>query len=146
MVKDSRIGVYKYVEEILSSVSENVYLMAEPQELTESDTKDGFIVISIGELVDASEFAGHAFGYARVFIECFVPTMSRGRVDVVKYEQLENGINKAVSDASEDSDGSYWIQPDSYISSDMFEESNANNAYHLFVKSFIVEIDETEEE
>ena len=49
MLNDSRISIYRYVENILTSVTENVYLMNEPQELTQSDTEDGFIVIRVGD-------------------------------------------------------------------------------------------------
>ena len=147
MLNDSRISIYRYVENILTSVSENVYLMNEPQELTKSDTEDGFIVVRVGDLLDASEFEGSAYGYARVFVECYVPPISRGRLDVEKYTQFEEDINAAIKLATEsDNRGTYWIQPDSFISADMGEDSNANNAYYMFVKSFVVMIDEEQSE
>ena len=147
MLNDSRISIYRYVENILTSVTENVYLMNEPQELTQSDTEDGFIVVRVGDLLDASEFEGSAYGYARVFVECYVPPISRGRLDVEKYTQFEEDINAAIKLATEsDNDGTYWIQPDSFISADMGEDSNANNAYYMFVKSFVVMIDEEQSE
>ena len=147
MLNDSRISIYRYVEDILTSVTENVYLMNEPQELTQSDTEDGFIVIRVGDLMDASEFDGDAYGYARVFVECYVPPITRGRLDVEKYTQFEEDINAAIKLATEsDNDGTYWIQPDSFISADMGEDSNANNAYYMFVKSFVVMIDEEQSE
>lgn len=141
MVDESRIGIYEYVESILTSVNENVYLMDEPQELTQSDTEDGFIVIRVGEFIDASEFNLEAYALSRVYIECFVPTASRGRIDEQKYKQFEDDINAAVTLATSDNQGTYWIQPDSFISADMGEMSNANNAYYMFVKSFIVVVD-----
>jgi len=142
MVNESRIGIYKYVEEILESVTENVYLMNEPQELLQSDAEDGFIVIVVGDFVDASEFQDEAYGMARVYVQCYVPPITRGRLDVEKYEKFENDINAAIKTASEsDNTGTYWIQPDSFISADLGEEENANNAYYMFVKSFVVIVD-----
>lgn len=142
MVEESRMDIYAYLEGILTSVTENVYLMDEPQELTQSDTEDGFIVISLGDVVDASEFNGSAFGMVRAYVRCYVPPITRGRLDVDKYKVFEDDINAAIKLASEDNTGTYWIQPDSFISADMGENSNANNAYYVFVKSFVVMVDD----
>ena len=74
MVDESRIGIYNYVYNLIYEiVTENVYSMNEPQELTESDTKDGFIVIRVGDLRDDSEFHLQACGWVRVFIEAYIP-------------------------------------------------------------------------
>lgn len=142
MVEESRIAVYEYLSGILESVSENVYLMDEPKELTDSDTMDGFIVISLDDAVDASEFHGNTYGYVRAYVRCYVPPMSRGRLDIEKYKTFEDSTNAAINAASSDSrDGTYWIYPDSIISADLGEHSNAGNTYLTFVKSFIVVID-----
>jgi len=142
MANDSRMGIYEYVENILLSVTENVYLMDEPQELTDDDTENGFIVIRVGDFFDASEFRGSTYAAARVFVECYVPPITRGRLDVAKYTQFEEDINAAISLATEsDNEGTYWIDEDSFISADLGEDSNANNAYYVFVKSFVVMVD-----
>lgn len=142
MVNESRMGIYEYIENILTSITENVYLMEEPQELTEDDTTNGFIVVTVGDLLDASEFKYSAFGYARVYIRCYVPPISRGRLDVAKYKQFEDDINAAIDLATEsDNNGTYWIDEDSIISSDGKDEGNADNTYYMFIKSFIVVID-----
>lgn len=144
MLKEDRIGIYRYVEGILSDITENIYLMNEPQELTQSDTEDGFIVIRVGDLNDESEFQGEAFGFARVFVEVHVPPMSRGRLDVDKYTSFETQINDVIREASsstnEESD-TYWIREGSVVSMDTNETTNADNIYYMFIKSFIVEID-----
>jgi len=142
MVNESRMGIYEYVENILTSITENVYLMEEPQELTEDDATNGFIVVTVGDLLDASEFKYSAFGYARVYIRCYVPPISRGRLDVAKYKQFEDDINAAIDLATEsDNNGTYWIDEDSIISSDGKDEGNANNTYYMFIKSFVVVVD-----
>lgn len=142
MVNESRMGIYEYIENILTSITENVYLMEEPQELTEDDTTNGFIVVTVGDLIDASEFRDSAFGYARVFIRCYVPPISRGRLDAVKYKQFEDAINAAINLAADaDNEGAYWIDEDSVVSTDGKDDGNANNAYYMFIKSFIVVVD-----
>ena len=148
MYDDSRIGIYRYVESLLTTnVTENVYLMNEPQELTQSDTEDGFIVIRVGDFNDASEFDGEAYGWARVFVEAYIPPITRGRLNISKYEQFEDGINLVIKNAAEThSNGLYWIKSDSVLSMDGNDESNANNAYYMFVKSFIVMVEQVNAE
>lgn len=143
MLRKSRIDIYNYLYTKLHGVvTKNVYSMNEPQELTESDTKDGFVVIRVGDLNDESEFSGAAYGWARVFIEAYVPPKSRGRLDKEKYVSFENGINAVIENASSQQEGIYGIQEGSIISMDAVEETNANNNYFMFVKSFILTIDE----
>lgn len=143
MTNESRTGIYEYVENILTSITENVYLMSEPQELTEDDAENGFIVVRVGDLIDASEFRDSAYGYARVFVECYVPPISRGRVNVEKYHSFEDDITDALKHAMDnDNHGTYWIDEESYLSLDSEPVANANNIFYTFVKSFIVFIDE----
>lgn len=140
MIDQSRIKVYDYVYNILyGRVSENVYQLNESQELTESDKKDGFIVIRVGAINDDSEFDGNAYAWCRVFVEAFVPPMSRGRLDEEKYSALEDGINAAVNEEIEYGESEHYsIQSDGIFSTDDFDDSNANNIFYKFIKSFIV--------
>ena len=143
MVEESRIGIYNYIYNLLYGiVTENVYSMNEPQELTQSDTEDGFIVIRVGDLRDESEFPLQACGWVRVFIEAYIPPISRGRLDKAKYKAMEDAINAVINEEiANGNDEHYSIEPDGIISSDIGEDSNANNAYYMFIKSFIVNID-----
>jgi len=146
MVNESRIDIYDYLYNLLFGVvSENVYDMRVPQELTESDEKDGFLVIHVGDLVDESEFFGEAFGRVRCYIEAYVPQISRGRVNHDIYAVMENKINNVINEQSEANDGVYYIDRGSVLTSDDDEISNADNAYFTFIKSFIVVIDKQSE-
>lgn len=140
MIDDTRLGIYDYVENLLvTNVTENVYMMNEPKELTDDDANDGFVVVNVGDYVDESEFNGEAFAYARAFVTAFVPAMSRGRLDKVKYKAFEDGINEIISLASRaDNIGMYWIDEDSVLSIDGVRESNSNGTFFTFIKSFIV--------
>ncbi len=145
MLNDSRIDIYDYLYNLLYDVvTKNVYSMREPQELTKSDTEDGFIVIHVGDLNDEGEFNGQAYGWARCYIEAFVPPITRGRLDYEKYKTFEDGINTVIKLATEDNTGTYFIQEGSVLSMDADETSNANNSYFTFIKSFIVNIDKQE--
>lgn len=145
MIDESRIGIYDYLYNLLYGVvSNNVYQMREPQELTQSDTTDGFIVIRVGELNDAGEFTGETYAWVRCYIEVFVPPMSRGRLNHAKYSAFESAINGVIHSEAQRSDGTYSIQERNVLSVDNMESSNANNSYHTFIKSFLVIIDNRE--
>ena len=146
MVNESRIDIYDYLYNLLFGVvSENVYDMRVPQELTPSDTEDGFLVIHVGDLVDESEFSGEAFGRVRCFIEAFIPQISRGRVNHDIYALMENGINNVIDEQSKVNEGTYYIDKGSVLTADDDEVSNAGNSYFTFIKSFIVVIDKQSE-
>lgn len=146
MFNESRIDIYDYLYNILYGVvSENVYDMRAPQELTQSDIEDGFIVISVGDFVDESEFSGHVYGHVRCFIEAFIPQISRGRVDHDIYAVMENAINNVIDEQSRIGDDIYYIDKGSVLTADDDEITNANNAFFGFVKSFIVVIDSNQE-
>ena len=145
MFHESRIDIYDYLYNLFYGVvTRNVYSMQEPQELTASDTADGFIVISVGNIVDESEFDLNTYGRVRCFVEAFIPPISRGRLDYDKYKAFEDSINEVIKLASEDNTGTYHIESDSILSADGEEVSNANNVYSTFIKSFIVQIEEQE--
>ena len=139
MIDGSRIGIYNYLYNLLYGVvSNNVYQMREPQELTQSDVADGFVVIRVGEINDASEFIGETYAWARCYIEVFVPPMSRGRLNHAKYSEFESAINSIIQSEAQKSDGAYSIQESNVLSVDDMELGNANNGYHTFIKSFLV--------
>lgn len=143
MLNESRIDIYDYLYNLFYDVvTKNVYSMREPQELTKSDTTDGFIVIRVGDLIDESEFPMQAYGMVRCYVEAFVPPISRGRLDYEKYKTFEDSINATIDLAIETGcSGDYSIEEGSVLSSDGEEISNANNTYFTFIKSFVVIID-----
>lgn len=146
MVNESRIDLYDYLYNLFYDVvTKNVYAMREPSELTQSDSKDGFIVIRVGSINDASEFVGEAYARVRCYVQAFVPPISRGRLDYDKYAVFENAIVNVIKNATEDENASYYIESDDILSSDAEETENANNAFYTFIKSFIVVIDNQEE-
>lgn len=145
MLNESRIDIYNYLYTLFfGTVTENVYSMNEPQELLGDDTKNGFIVLHVDDIYDDSEFSGQAYGWARCYVEAFVPPIQRGRLDIDKYQEFEDGINAVIKLATEDNSGTYYIQEGSVLSSDANETTNANNIYFSFIKSFIVVIDKQE--
>ena len=142
MFNNSRIAIYDYVYDLFYNVvTRNVYLMNEPTELTESDKRDGFIVIRLGNFVDESEFLLNTYGWVRVFVEAFVPPITRGRVSESKFATFEDGINEVIEAAAEDTEAEFYVEQGSLLSSDDKEQDNQDNQFFVFVKSFIVVAD-----
>lgn len=141
MLDKSRIKIYDYLYNLLYDVvTKNVYSMNPPQELIDSDVKDGFIVINVGEINDASEFSCEAYGWARCYITAYVPPITRGRLDYTKYEVFEDAINAVIDNATKENGGTYHVEEGSVLSMDDDESSNANNQFFIFIKSFVVNI------
>ena len=141
MFSEIRTDIYDYLYNLFYGVvTKNVYSMSEPQELTKSDTTDGFIVIRVGDTIDESEFSLEAYGSVRVFIWAYVPPKSRGRLDKEKYRTMETSIDNVVRQAMENPNEHYYISDANALSMDMTTTSNANNLFYIFVKSFIVNL------
>ena len=147
MYNPSRIDIYDYLYNLFYDVvTKNVYSMREPQELTASDTKDGFIVLTVGSINDTSEFSGESYGRVRCYVEAFVPPISRGRLDYDKYKVFEDKIIEVIkTESNEGTNENYSIEEETILSSDVEETSNSNNTYFVFIKSFIVNIFNKEE-
>lgn len=141
MFSEIRTDIYDYLYNLFYDVvTKNVYSMSEPQELTKSDTTDGFIVIRVGDTIDESEFALETYGSVRVFVWAYVPPKSRGRLDKEKYRAMETSIDNVVRQAMESPNEHYYISDANALSMDMTTTSNANNLFYIFVKSFIVNL------
>lgn len=141
MFNDSRIGIYDYLYDLIVSneVTKNVYMVDEPQDLTTSDKKDGFVVIKVGGVNDQSQFDLETYGWSRVYIYAYVPSTSRGRLDYNKYKAMEDKLNALIRQVSEQgSVGGYTIVQNSTLSMDGVKMSTANNLFYSFVKSFRV--------
>lgn len=141
MFNESRIDLYDYISGIFSDVSENIYKMKIPQELTESDTTDGFIVVYLGDIYDDSEFLKEAYGDVRVVVSAYIPLKSRGRLNKELYKAFESGINEALdNEISNGNSEHYTIQDDGILSMDDIEDNNANNSYSVYTKTFVVTV------
>jgi len=143
MLNDSRIDIYDYLYGLIHGVvSDNVYRMGEPTENTTSDTEDGFIVINVGNINDDSEFSCEAHAQVRCFIVAYVPKKTKGRLNSDKYRFFEEGIKNAIKEEiANGTNENYYIMDDGIISMEDDETTQKGNQYHIFVKSFIVGID-----
>lgn len=144
MITDAtRISLYGFLSEVFADVTDNLYSMTVPTENTKSDVENGFVVTNVGNVVDESEFDGDAYGWVRCQVTAFVPKKSRGRLNKELYKAFEDGINAAIkAKTGENNEGGYYILEDSVLSMDDDENTIKGNQYHVFVKSFVVVIDQ----
>ena len=144
MITDAtRISLYGFLSEVFADVTDNLYSMTVPTENTQSDVENGFVVTNVGNVVDESEFDGDAYGWVRCQIAAFVPKKSRGRLNKELYKTFEDGISAAIkAKTGENNDGGYYILEDSVLSMEDDENTQKGNQYHVFVKSFVVVIDQ----
>lgn len=146
MVNESRNDLNDYLYGLFyGTVSNNVYPKDVPTELRESDTSDGFIVLRAGSINDNSEFMNQTYGSVRCYVEVYVPVISRGRYNRAKYKEFEDAVNEVIrNEIVNPSSSVYTIQADGILSFDDDEHANGDNRYMLFIKSFVVMIDEEE--
>ena len=145
MFNDSRIDIYDYLAAKFKTITANVYSMGEPTENTKSDVEDGFIVVRVGVMNDDSEFDGEAYGWARCTVTAYVPKKTRGRLNKELYKTFEDGINGIIKQEQQAQD-EYYIATDGVVSLDNDETAQQGNQYHVFIKSFLVVIDQPKEQ
>lgn len=143
MITDkSRISIYEYLSDIFSVVTENIYSMTVPTENTDNDTTNGFIVTTVGDINDESEFDGKCYGWVRCSVIAYIPKRTRGRLNKALYKSFEDSINDVISsNTGINNNGNYYIKEDSILSMEDSEQTQKGNQYHIFVKSFVVVID-----
>lgn len=139
MIPDTRIDIYNFVYNMFYDVvTKNVYSMNPPQELTDSDTKDGFIVIGVGDLYDESEFSGRAYAWARVFVEAYIPPKSRGRLNKNKYMAFDKSLTSVINNYDERHESTgFSIDLETLLSTDGYY-STSKDLYQVIAKSFVV--------
>lgn len=142
MVNDKRNEIYDFLYSMFYGiVSNNVYRMGRPQELTQSDLNDGFIVLRCGQVNDESEFYRNVYNWCRVYVELYIPPKSRGRLNNNKFQEFESAISRELNrwENGKVSEDGFSIDIDSLISSDEFlTATNKDNPFHVVYHSFIV--------
>ena len=148
MIEQSRIKIYDFLYNLFyDKVTKNVYAMTVPQELTPSDREDGFLVLRVGSIDDESEFMGETYGHVRCFVQAFIPPISKGRLDWTKYTTWENEVLEVINTEIQAPNSEvYRIESDGILSYDSDEIRNDDNRFNLFIKSFIITIDKSENE
>lgn len=142
MVSKNRADIYEYLYGVFSNaMTNNVYFVNAPQDLTDKDANDGFVVLRVGEIRDESEFSRSAFARARCYAYAYTRANKRGKLDFPTYKSLETSVEQTIQNAA-NKGGAISILNDTVISMDTAEFSNADNPFFVFAKSFVVSISE----
>lgn len=146
MVNESRSDLNDYLYGLFyGTVTENVYPKGVPTELKESDVKNGFIVIKAGSINDKGEFRKQTYASVRCYVEVYVPVISRGRFNKKRYKELEDAVNEVIdNEIAQPSSTTYTINEDDIFTYDDEEEGRGDNRFHIFIKTFVVNVDEQE--
>lgn len=143
MIDKSRIAIYDYLYNMFYGVvTNNVYSMTLPTDAVASDVDDGFLVTSVGDINDESEFDGSAYAWCRCYVYAYVPKRSRGRLDKAKYKAFEDAINDVIKAQELSFDEKYFVMAESTISMDDNEDTQRGNQFTVFAKSFVVVIND----
>lgn len=145
-METSRSKVYDYLVSLfMGLVNRNVYRITVPTANTQSDTKDGFIVLRVGDITDESEFKHDAYGWVRCYVTAYIPKFGNGYLDTEIYENYESKIDQKIETEIESpSSNDYYIIEDGILSMDDDVDTQKGNQYHTYTKSFIVIIDTQE--
>lgn len=141
MFDSSRMAIYEYLCSVLADVTSNIHPMHKPKELSQDEVKNGFIVIKLDDINDESEFSKETYGWVSVAIEAYVPTKKRGRLNSQLFDTFESAIDSAIESAIESRNTNYGINERTILSKDFLEDDNANNVYSVYVKTFVLTIE-----
>lgn len=140
MIDARRMPIYRYVHSLFEGkVTDYVYPMGIPTNLTDEAVSGGFMVINIGDIQDRSEMMLSCYAQTRVMISMYVTPKSRGRLDATLYEDYEKKISDILIEESRKRGGNYIIDMDSLLSTDAVY-NNAGNVFFEYMVSFVIKI------
>lgn len=136
-----RTPIYKYVYSLFNGkVTDYIYPMGIPTNLTEEAQAGGFMVINVGDIQDRSEMTLSNYAQTRVTVQMYVTPKGRGRIDTELYEEYETKIFDILAAESEKRGEKYIIDLDSILSTDDVYNKDGNNVFFLYIASFVLKI------
>lgn len=140
MIDARRMPIYRYVQSLFEGkVTDYVYPMGIPTNLTDEIANGGFMVINVGDIQDRSEMMLSCYAQTRVMISMYITPKSRGRLDPSLYEDYEKKISETLIEESHKRGGKYIVDMDSLLSTDA-DYNNAGNVFFEYMISFVVKI------
>ena len=140
----SRKNIYTYLANLFKTVTTNLYRISIPVTLGDDAVSNGFIVISLGNLTDNSEFDFKTYSHIRATIQYFVPsintTTANGVMNTSAFDNVQTQIDAIITSESEKTNQKYTISRDGVLSMDDFYTNNTNSFY-VYITSFLITID-----
>lgn len=143
MFEVSRLAIYDYLLSMfMGLVNNNVYRITVPTATTQSDVKNGFIVVRVGDINDESEFHHDTYGWVRCYVTAYIPKFGNGYLDDDIYGEYETKITQKIEEEiAQSTNENYYILEDDVLSMDDDVNTQKGNQYHTYTKSFVVVID-----
>lgn len=136
-----RTPIYKYIHSLFNGkVTDYIYPMGIPTNLTEEAQAGGFMVINVGDIQDRSEMTLSNYAQTRVTVQMYVTPKGRGRIDTELYEEYETKIFDILAVEAEKRGEKYIIDLDSILSTDDVYNKDGNNVFFLYIASFVIKI------
>lgn len=137
MINSLRAPIYSYVYNLFyNTVTKQVHPIEIPTTLDTMDATD-FMVIRMGQINDKGEFSLEGYADTRVFIEMYVKSKTRGRIDMTAFGSFESKIQVIIDRESKRRTSPYQVIRDNSISLDDYYQTQN---YHVFLTSFIIRI------
>ena len=138
----SRENLYSYISTMFSGVTSNIYTKM-PQTLTSSMATNGFILLSLENMIDFSEMSLNTYVQVRVNVEYYTPSMNTATanriMDNTKFDGAQTAIDAIIDAESKKVNQTYTISKDGLLSADDFY-TNGANTFFIYITSFIVTI------
>lgn len=134
-----RVGIYTQIVALFANTDiKYFYPIEKPISLTANAKKQGFMVIRAGNIDDNSEFSENAYAEMRIQLEMYIPTKSNGIVDGSLFSKYQSLIDTTIKEAVNNEDSGLNIIPDDMLNADDFDNSNADNPFSIYIKSFLI--------
>ncbi len=138
----SRENLYSYISTMFSGVTSNIYTKM-PQTLTSSMATNGFILLSLENMIDFSEMSLNTYVQVRVNVEYYTPSMNTATanriMDNTKFDGAQTAIDAIIDAESKKVNQTYTISKDGLLSADDFY-TNGTSTFFIYITSFIVTI------
>lgn len=127
---------------MFSGVTSNIYTKM-PQTLTSSMATNGFILLSLENMIDFSEMSLNTYVQVRVNVEYYTPSMNTATanriMDNTKFDGAQTAIDAIIDAESKKVNQTYTISKDGLLSADDFY-TNGTSTFFIYITSFIVTI------
>lgn len=139
----SRKDIYSYVASLFTSITKNIYRIKIPETFNSDILANGFILLTLDDMKDHSEFSLETYAGTRMTVEYYIPSSKVGDVsgimNTTKFDNAQQTVDNIVLAECAKSNQTYSISKDDILSSDDYY-SNGSNSFFTYITSFIITI------
>ena len=136
-------NIYSYVASLFTSITKNIYRIKIPETFNSDMLTNGFILLTLDDIKDHSEFSLETYAGTRMTVEYYIPSAKVGDVsgimNTTKFDNAQQSIDNIISAECAKSNQTYNISKDGILSSDDYY-SNGANSFFIYITSFIIQL------